>query len=386
MAPEVARRTSSRGDYWKTVEQSYLNFRLDQAPDFVLGPGRPEPQRRRPRRAAPAQPAASSASPTSRFGGFGLILVLLASCRRPRREARPDLRLGDCRAARRRHRASAAAETTGIPLSDHIASRALHDEAQRERESATATTTATLTQLLLEDLDGRLGWLLSLRGAIDVRGGRRARRSGRSRSRSRSRRRDGLDALLHFTGDDKLPRSRARRRAAMSVAIEPAQPATAGPAFALPDATGTRLEIGDFTFKIEITKDGFKLKAAAKKSAFVIATGEADSFVKESLGKKETRVEFDFGVTATRTAISVDGGGRLSTTISLNTKLGPVTVQTIQLALEPEAKPRAPELRFSAVASFTSTSARCYITRRADRRHGRPRLDPRRRAAGRARS
>ena len=38
-----------------------------------------------------------------------------------------------------------------------------------------------------------------------------------------------------------------------------------------------------------------------KKSAFVIAGGDGDAFVKESLGKKETRVEFDFGLTATKT-------------------------------------------------------------------------------------
>src|SRR5881392_3999535 len=115
----------------------------------------------------------------------------------------------------------------------------------------------------------------------------------------------------------------------MSVAIEPAQ-AAAAPAFAIPDSTGTRLEIGDFTFKTEIKQEGFEIKAATRKSAFVIATGQADAFVKESLGKKETRVEFDFGVTATQDGISVDGGGRLSTTISLNKGVGPITLNTLQ--------------------------------------------------------
>jgi hypothetical protein len=218
-------------------------------------------------------------------------------------------------------------------------------------ESPTATSTATLTQLLLEDADGRLGWLLSLRGAIAFT--EKAGSAGRPvKITVKVEAKDGLDAVIHFTGGDKFLFTGAPS-GAMSVAIEPAQPALAGPAFALPDATGTRLEIGDFTFKTEIDKDGFELKAAAKKSAFVIATGEADTFVKESLGKKETRVEFDFGVTATKDGVSVDGGGRLATTIPLNFKLGGLTVQTLQLALEPESKPRASELRFTAVTSFT---------------------------------
>ena len=54
----------------------------------------------------------------------------------------------------------------------------------------------------------------------------------------------------------------------------------------------------------------------------MIATGEADPFVKESLGKKESRVEFDVGLTATQDGVSIDGGGRLSTTISLNASAG----------------------------------------------------------------
>ena len=84
--------------------------------------------------------------------------------------------------------------------------------------------------------------------------------------------------------------------------------------------------------------------------------------MKESLGKKETRVEFDFGLTATQDGISVDGGGRLSTTISLNTTVGPVTLQTIQIALEPEAEPRRSELRFAALGSFGIDIGPLHVT------------------------
>ena len=46
----------------------------------------------------------------------------------------------------------------------------------------------------------------------------------------------------------------------MKLAIAPEQPSTVAPAIAIPDAKGTRLEIGDFTFSVDISKDGFKAK------------------------------------------------------------------------------------------------------------------------------
>jgi hypothetical protein len=119
----------------------------------------------------------------------------------------------------------------------------------------------------------------------------------------------------------------------------------------LPDA-GTRPEVGDFSFKAEIEQEGFKLAAANEEERFVIAAGDGDA-VRESRSARRRRASSSTsGLTATQDGISVDGGGRLSTTISPNTTVGPVTLQTVQLALEPEAKPRASELRFSALGSF----------------------------------
>ena len=62
---------------------------------------------------------------------------------------------------------------------------------------------------------------------------------------------DGLDAVIKFSGPGRFCFG-GPPRAAMAVAIEPAQPATRAPAFAIPEATGTRLEIGDFSFKGEV--------------------------------------------------------------------------------------------------------------------------------------
>ena len=145
--------------------------------------------------------------------------------------------------------------TTGIPLSDHIASRA-HTMKLTLPKSGNETTTATLTQLLLEDAEGRLGWLFSLRGAIafDEKAGS-AERPVKITFKVEAK--DGLDAVVKFSGEDRFTIA-GTPSGSMSVAMAPAQPVTAGPAFALPDSTGTRLEIGDFAFKTEIAKDGLQ--------------------------------------------------------------------------------------------------------------------------------
>jgi Family of unknown function (DUF6603) len=344
--PESAAGMISK-EYWETVGRSYVNFRLDQAPDFVVAEpdeSLPEDLRVQLRQLSDRVFGLSDVT----FGAVGLILLLvLWDERRPRldqiygwethRRPKPPPGLPP-------------PTTTGIPLPEHIASRA-YTTRLRVAESATATTTATLTQLLLEEADGRLGWVFALRGAIafQEKAGSKERPVNITIKVEAT---DGLDAVLHFTGDDRFVVT-GPPSGKMSVAMAPAQAAAAAPAFAIPDATGTRLEIGDFTFKLELAKEGFKLAAATKKSAFVIAAGDADPFVKEALAKKkETRVEFDFGLTATQDGISIDGGGRLSTTISLNASVLGLTFQTLQLSLQPETKPGRSELRFEALGSF----------------------------------
>ena len=188
---------------------------------------------------------------------------------------------------------------TGIPISDHIASRG-YSLRISTGAGAPATSSATLTQFLLVDENGVFGWLFSLRGAVAF-----EEKAG-SKDRPikigvKVEARDGLDALIRFSGDDQFSFTGAPD-AAMQLAIAPAQPATAAPAFALPDATGTRLEIGDFAFTVDLSKDGFKIKASTKKSALVIVTGDADSFIEDSLGATERRIEFDLGRPPTRTA------------------------------------------------------------------------------------
>ena len=266
-------------DYWKTVGQSYLNFRLDQAPDFVHGDpdaALDEDSRVALRQLSERVFALSDVS----FGGVGLVFFLRDF---KKKHPRLDQIYGWETPRPKPPPCPAPPTTTGIPLTDHIASRA-YTTRLRVTESPTATSTATLTQLLLEDADGRLGWLLSLRGAVafEEKAGSDARPV---KITVKVEAKDGLDAVLHFTGEDKFLFTGAPS-GAMSVAIEPAQPATAGPAFALPDSTGHAARDRRLLLQDRDREGGFKLAAATKKSAFVIAAGDADPFVKESLRRR----------------------------------------------------------------------------------------------------
>ncbi len=51
-----------------------------------------------------------------------------------------------------------------------------------------------------------------------------------------------------------------------------------------------------------------------RRARFVIVTSDADAVPRGLLGATERRIEFDLGVTADQNGVSLDGGGRLSTT------------------------------------------------------------------------
>jgi hypothetical protein len=355
-APEVPANMFTR-EYWTSLPAAfahgYHNFRLDQAPDFVLAdaddPQLPPDRRTELRQLQLPVFARSDAG----FGGVALILwslgkwVLKDKDRDPRIE---HLYGWELPRAPQRRLFEPPPTSTGIPLPAHIASRA--DSVRVSTAvGADARASATLTQLLLVDEEDRLGWLLSLRGAVtfEEQAGPTERRVKITVTIDAP---DGLAALIRFSGDDQFTFTGAPS-AAMHLLIRPVQAAAAAPAIALPDAEGTRLEIGDYSFGVDIAKEGFKLKASTKKSALVIDTGDGDAFVEDALGAKERRIEFDLGLTADQDGVSFDGGGKLSATIPLNATLGPLTVQTVQLALTPAGSATGSELAFVAATSFT---------------------------------
>ncbi len=212
-------------------------------------------------------------------------------------------------------------------------------------------SSATLTNFLLVDEDGRIGWMLSLRGALTY-----TEKAGDKERPIKIKitidTPDGLDMLAKFSGDGRFEFT-GPPSASMKLAIEPEQPATVGPAFAIPEVTGSRLEIGDFSFKVDINKDGFKIKASTQKSALVIVPSEGDDFVEEMMKTKEVRVEFDLGLAADQdNGVYFEGGNRLAVTIPINKSVLGLKIQSLQLSLNPDGDKNSSELAWAAVTSF----------------------------------
>jgi hypothetical protein len=139
----------------------------------------------------------------------------------------------------------------------------------------------------------------------------------------------------------------------LRLTLRPVQPSARAPAFAIPEIIGTRLEIGEFSFSVEVSDSVASVKASARKSAIVISPADADSFVDEALRSKQMRIEFDLGVTVdTRHGFSIDGGSRLSATIAVNKSVGPITVRSVQLSLTPDGSNAGSEVRLAALASL----------------------------------
>jgi hypothetical protein len=351
-APEVPKNIFS-GDYWhrapEAFRRGYHNFRLDQAHDFVLQDPDLIPNVTEDRRVELRQ-LQRDLFEWSDLGFIGWLFIVLLG---RKKIGDRDLTIEQLYSWELPYHLQPPlciepTGETGIPISDHIASR-MHTMRISTKAGAPAKTSATLTQALLIDREKDYGWLFSLRGAVTF-----EEKLGSAERPAKAKitidARDGLDLIVKFSGDDQVSFSGAPS-AGMKLAIAPEKPSTVAPAIALPDATGTRLEIGDYAFSIN--KDGFKIKLSTKKSAFVIASSDPDPFLQEVLGSSDRRIEFDFGLTADQDGVSVDGGGRLSTTISLNRTIGPLTVKTIQLALVPDGDENSSELAFSAVTSFS---------------------------------
>ena len=182
------RRTSSSGDYWSNFPDEFARslHALPPRPGrrtSSTGTGRPAPDARGadPARqlgfecsACRTRSSAAAPHPAALEGERARAVA--------RDHGRPASTAGSSRPARRPPPCGEPPPGDGVPLADHIASRAHTLRLAGPKEPA-HDDSATLTQLFLVDEDGRLGWLLLAprRGRRSRR--RRARRSARSRSR-----------------------------------------------------------------------------------------------------------------------------------------------------------------------------------------------------------
>lgn len=205
---------------------------------------------------------------------------------------------------------------------------------------------ATITQLLVATEGAFPDWLVSLRGdltfeeklgppdreltaKIQIGGGA------------------GLDLFL--TGDGVEAFGAA---GGMSLSIARSAPSSGEPAVVLPDTKNTRLEIGNFSSKIDLRDTGFKAKVTLEKSALVIVASNADGFLAEVLRSRETRINFDLAVAADQDGVYLEGGGRLSTTLPISRSIGPIKIQTVQIALGPKSQDGRSEIELGVTASL----------------------------------
>jgi hypothetical protein len=168
-APEVPKNIFS-GDYWgrapEAFRRGYHNFRLDQAHDFVLQDPDQIPNLTEDQRVELRQ-LRRDLFEWSDIGFIGWLLIVMFS----------RMGIGD-RDVKIEQLYSwelpyhqppplciEPSGETGIPISDHIASR-MHTMRISTKAGAPAKTSATLTQALLVDRGNHRGWLFSLRGAV----------------------------------------------------------------------------------------------------------------------------------------------------------------------------------------------------------------------------
>jgi hypothetical protein len=115
------------------------------------------------------------------------------------------------------------------------------------------------------------------------------------------------------------------------------------PAFRLGAADGTRMEIGAFRLRTDLTlsadRQALSLSAEAQSGALVLAAGQDDGFLGALLPPNGIRVPFDLGmVLSSDRGLELKGGTALELALRPHLTLGPVSVPEFRLALEPESE------------------------------------------------
>ncbi len=332
-APEVGANIFRR-EYWSgwldRFEANYLRFRLEQQPDIL------------PPTATPSVKDRQLGLRVFGLSDLGLGLIAYLASRFDDTDfyygweivPRPPAPLGGTQPGR------------VIPMADHVASR-----------TATVRVTrgglqATLAQVLFEDPDGRLGWLVSLGGSFSAEQVfKPASRPIKVKATLETHGQDA-SAVLRFSGASSF---QGAPGAGLELEIAPEATSNVLPPFAIPSPTGTRLEIGDFKLTGELNDEAARLRIELRRTALVIVTGDADPVTKKVLRESETRIDFELGLTIdTEHGAYLDGGSRLSTTIAVNKSVKGLRVQTVAIALAPRSAPEgAAELQLDTTTAFS---------------------------------
>jgi hypothetical protein len=126
---------------------------------------------------------------------------------------------------------------------------------------------------------------------------------------------------------------------------------------------GAGLEFGQVSFKLEITPDVSRIKVKFANSALVIAASDADSFLARLLSSDELRLKFDLGLTLdTQRGLYLEGGAGLNATLPIGKAIGPVTVQTLQINVNPGSGPNSSDIDVKLLTSLSVKLGSVTIT------------------------
>lgn len=109
------------------------------------------------------------------------------------------------------------------------------------------------------------------------------------------------------------------------------------PAFRFGEPTGTRLDIYETEFGIDVWKENAGFHAALRNAELVIAPGEGDGFLRDIAGDG-AKVRFSVGMIADSDGVRLDGGTKARVTLAAGRSIaGLLTVHQIELGMGPSS-------------------------------------------------
>lgn len=145
-------------------------------------------------------------------------------------------------------------------------------------------------------------------------------------------------------------------------------PATSGLSFLIGSTTGTRFEVGSLVMGIDATfgvgRPDYGFTANASKVAFVISGGDGDGFLNRILPKEGVHIPLDAGIGwHRRTGWQIGGSVGLDTTLPLHVTLGPITVETLHIAIKASTETGQIDVQIGATAKVAIGPVRGEIDR-----------------------
>lgn len=112
-------------------------------------------------------------------------------------------------------------------------------------------------------------------------------------------------------------------------------------AFQVGSTEGTRLEVGQFSIAVNAAlsqqQQDYGILSEIRRAAFIVVPSDGDSFLNRVLPSEGLRTEFDLAIGwSNRTGFYFRGSGALEATLPVHVSLGPISVESVYLAIRTE--------------------------------------------------